>query len=273
MAGTPSGSRVWRWGIWVAGLPADPPSSDVTGLRFLQFNMCGSACNKGDVFGVVNALRDTILDFRPDIVLLNEACLGQVDRLWDQLTWYGIDTTACFGATTGRSRCPGGEGERWYGNAILTQGAGIGAPEMLALPNRPRLAEQRSILSMAADLRGVPALVSATHLAPRTKDPEYNRLQITELVRIQNERASKGAPVVFGGDFNATPDQLTEIGGPGGRFQDVDHAHNEPTFKREKIDYIFLGTERFASLSGDVTGSSFSDHRPLKGSATLKRPG
>ncbi|HEX2053524.1 MAG TPA: endonuclease/exonuclease/phosphatase family protein [Actinomycetota bacterium] len=270
MAPTPSGPKVWRWGRWVPQSTSSPPAADIAGLRFFEFNMCGSVCNKGDVGGVVDAIRDSVLSFQPDIVLLNEACLAQVDRLWEVLNGRGYSTTACFGASTGRSDCPGVEGERWFGNAVLSRGVGIGAPEMLALPNRPNLAEQRSIISMAAELRGVPALVSATHLTPRSKDETYNRLQITELARIQNERAEGGNIVVFGGDFNATPDQVREIYAPTGRFAEVDSADNEPTFKTYKIDYIFLGVPRFANLTGDATSSSWSDHRPLRGSATLK---
>lgn len=270
MAPTEAGNRVWRWGAWVPAPATEPPPPGGTGVRFLQFNMCGSACNKGDVFGVVNALRDTILDYRPDIVLLNEACLGQVDRLWDELAARGHEVTACFGASTGRSLCPGAEGERWYGNAVLSAGAGTGEPQMLPLPNRPRLAEQRSVIAMTADLRGVQAWVSATHLAPRVKDLEYNRRQVTEVARIHHDRLAAGQPVVFGGDFNATPGDLAEIRGPGRGFRDVDHAGNGPTFKRDKIDYIFLDRGHFTDPTGEVTRSSFSDHRPLKGSATLR---
>ncbi len=270
MAPIPSGTRVWRWGRWVSHPSSAPPANDVSGLRFLEFNMCGSACNKGDVIGVVNELGESIVEYRPDVVLLNEACLGQADRLWDQLNLKGYRMSACFGATTGTSRCPGADGERWYGNAVFTRGAGIGAPEMLALPNRPAAAEQRSIISMAADLQGVRALVSATHLAPRRKDQEYNRLQITEVSRIHNARAALGNVVAFGGDFNATPDQLQEIYVPGGRFQEIDHADNEATYSRRKIDFIFLNVEKFSGLAGETTTSKFSDHRHLKGQATLR---
>lgn len=270
MAPTPSGPKVWRWGRWVSEPPSSPPASNVSGVKFFEFNMCGSVCNKGDVIGVVDALRDSILSYRPDVVLLNEACLGQVDRLYDQLVLNGYQMNGSFGATTGVSACPGAEGERWFGNAVLTRGAGIGAPEMIALPNRPTLAEQRSIISMAAGLRGVRALVSATHLTPRAKDEEYNRLQITEVARIHNERAFLGNVVVLGGDFNAIPDQLHEIYPPAGRFQEIDHPENEATYSTRKIDYIFLNVEKFSGLWGDATSSRWSDHRPLKGSATLR---
>ncbi|HEX2149450.1 MAG TPA: endonuclease/exonuclease/phosphatase family protein [Actinomycetota bacterium] len=231
--------------------------------------MCGSACNKGSTGRVVTALRDSILDFAPDITLLNEACLAQVDAVWDQLDEEGFTTSACFGATAGRSLCPGPEGERWYGNAVLSRGVGIGQPEAVKLPNRPRLAEQRAIISMAADLKGVPAMVSSAHLAPREKDEVFNRRQITELARIHNDRAAAGNVVIFGGDFNATPGQVKEITGPGGRFRDVDHADLSPTFSRRKIDYVLLDSAHFFGLTASVTRSPVSDHRLLKGRARL----
>ncbi len=235
--------------------------------------MCGSACNQGDTGPVVDLLRDSILDFKPDVCLLNEACLAQVDRLWDRLDLSGFTTSGCFGATAGRSLCPGREGERWYGNAVLSRGVGIGEPEAIKLPNRPRLAEQRGAISMTCDLRGTPALVASAHLSPRSKDTEFNLRQISELARVQNERAAAGNVVIFGGDFNATPDQLGEITGADGQFIEVDRAHHTATFSRHKIDYILLDRAHFSQLSASVTGSEVSDHRLLKGRATLAVPG
>lgn len=239
-------------------------------MRLLQFNMCGSSCNKGSTGKLVTALRDWILDFQSDICLLNEACLAQVDQLWEQLDQAGYSYSGCFGATAGRSKCPGPEGERWYGNAILSRGVGIGEPEAIALPNKPHLYEQRAILSATVDLRGVPAIVSATHLTPRAKDEEFNRRQMTAVAEIQNARAGAGNVVVFGGDFNVTPDLVKEIIGPVGRFAEVDQAGLSPTLNRRKIDYIFLDNAHFSRLSGRVTNSAVSDHRLLRGWATLE---
>lgn len=251
----------------------EPPLKWSSEVKLIQFNMCGSACNKGDTGPVVDTLRNSILDFKPDVCLLNEACLAQVDRLWDRLDLSGFTTSGCFGATAGRSMCPGREGERWYGNAVLSRGVGIGEPEAIQLPNRPRLAEQRGAISMTCDLRGTPALVASAHLAPRSKDEEFHLRQISELAQIQNERAAAGNVVIFGGDFNATPDQLKEITAADGQFLDVDHARQAATFSKHKIDYILLDRGHFSHLSASVTRSEVSDHRLLKGRATLAAPG
>ncbi|HVL50581.1 MAG TPA: endonuclease/exonuclease/phosphatase family protein [Actinomycetota bacterium] len=270
MAPTPSSTGVWRWGRWSSEGSAPPPTFEHPEVRFLEFNMCGSACNQGNLVGVVNATRDSILSYRPDVVLLNEVCLGQADRLVELLALRGFPVSGCFGATTRVSRCTTVSGERWYGNAVLTRGAGIGTPAMIRLPNRPGLAEQRSVISMAAEIRGVRALVSATHLTPRTKDELYNRLQIAELASIQNQRALEGNVVVFGGDLNAAPSHLQELYQPAGRFREVDYPRNRATYSIHKIDFIFLNVESFFGLSGKVTRSRWSDHRPLRGAATLR---
>jgi endonuclease/exonuclease/phosphatase family metal-dependent hydrolase len=272
MAPTPNGTNIWRWGRWTTHVAQPPPDRDVTGVRFFQFNMCGSVCNEGDVQGVVNAIRDSVLSYRPDILVLNEACLAQADRLWEQLKRKNVTMTGCFGLTTGRSLCPGEDGKRWYGNAVFSMGAGIGAPELIALPNRPDRSEQRSVISMQTDLRGIKAFVSSTHLVPRGSDEEYNCKQITEVARIHNARAGSGNVVVLAGDFNATPQQVAEVILPAGHFQDVDYADNEPTFSTRKIDYVFLNVESFHGLTGDATRSNYSDHRPLRGQAILRVP-
>jgi endonuclease/exonuclease/phosphatase family metal-dependent hydrolase len=232
--------------------------------------MCGSVCNKGDVGAVVNATANTILSFRPDIVSLNEACLAQVDRLWTVLKQNNVTMAGCLVVTTGRSQCPGAEGQRWYGNALLSTGQGIGSPELIELPNRPGIAELRRVVSMHTVLRGMKLAASSTHLVPRAADEQYNRLQVTELARVHNERAAAGSAVVLGADLNATPDQITEILSPGGHFRDVDFQDYEATYSTRKIDYVLLNVERFERLSGDATSSSYSDHRPLRGWATFK---
>lgn len=233
--------------------------------------MCGSACNEGDTGRLVDVVRDAVLDFKPDACLLNEACLAQIDRLWDRLDLAGFTTSACFGATCGRSRCPGRPAERWYGNAVLSRGVGIGRPEAIELPNPPRVKEQRGAISMTAALRGVPATISSAHLVPGGRDGEFNRRQLAELARIQTDRAAAGGVVIFGGDFNTTPDQLESFAGPEGVFVDVDQTRPAPTFGRRKIDYILVDAAHFSGMSASVAKSAVSDHRLLRGRATLAR--
>lgn len=233
--------------------------------------MCGSARHRGDVGKVVDAISEMVLRHRPEVVLLNEACLGQIDRLWWELEKAGMPMSGAFAATSGKSRCRGESGSRWYGNAVLCAGCGIGAPEVTGLPNRSGASEQRAAVGMEADLGGRRVSATSVHLVPRNRDEELNRKQITELARVFNARAASGEAVILGGDFNAGPNRLDELTGRG-RFCDVDHNAKVPTHRSGKIDYILLNRERFSDLSADPVRSRVSDHDPLLGRGTLGTP-
>lgn len=237
----------------------------------LQLNMCGSARHKGDAGMLVEAIAELVLGHRPGVVLLNEACLGQIDRLWWELEHAGAAMSGAFGATSAKSNCKGRPGRRWYGNAVLCAGPGIGEPQVSALPNRSGASEERAAIGMQANLDGRHVWAHALHLVPRNREEEINRRQITELAKIFNARAASGEAVILGGDFNAPPDRLQELS-THGRFQDIDYSGNRPTYRNEKIDYIFLSRERFSDLSGRPIRSSVSDHAPLLGGATLRVP-
>lgn len=257
--------RLWRWGLW--NDPVEPggrePHAEV---RLMQFNVCGSACNEGDTGALVDGLRDLVLELSPDVVLLNEICLAQAGRLWERLQDFAV--SAAFAATAGVSRCPGVPGRRWYGNAVFSKREGIGAPEVTALSNRLRAVERRSVLTMRTPLAGLVALVSATHLMPKSR--ELNDRQLAELLAIQSGRAASGDVVVFGGDFNATPAELTKAEGKNvPQFVEIDRAQ-APTFGTRKIDYILLDRRYFRRLDATAQASPLSDHRYLFGTARLR---
>src|SRR5689334_16588256 len=54
---------------------------------YLQFNMCGNACNHGDL-AVVHNLEQTIGADHPSVVTLNEMCANQFERLDRDLPGY-----------------------------------------------------------------------------------------------------------------------------------------------------------------------------------------
>lgn len=269
MAPTPIGDRVWRWGTWVADPPEETAIGGKAHISLLQFNVCGSHCNKGGV-EVVDAMIRSIQRRPADVVILNELCLAQADDLWTKLKSRGLAVSGCFGASTGISRCPGEPNEGWYGNAVFSAGVGIGAPELHPLPTRPEAHEQRNATSMRSSLQGRDFHLSSVHLSPRSSKDDYNRRQIAEVARLHNARVKAGEVVVLGGDFNVTADHLRSIYEPAGMFREVDYPLNSATYKNRKIDYIFLSRPHFEGLSGKVTQSKFSDHRPLLGEATLR---
>lgn len=218
----------------------------------------------------MDALRDSILTQGPHMVLLNEVCLWQADRLTVLLENAGVSMSGALGATTGRSRCSGDPGEQWFGNAVFVSGQAIGGPELIQLPNSSGAGEVRSAVSLVAGFHGVPISVSSAHLIPQSYDPAMSDRQIQALAGFHNQLAESGRAVVFGGDFNMTPEQLTGVLPPAGHFQEVDFPRNRRTYKARKIDFIFMTTERFYALSGETKRSSYSDHRQLWGEAMLR---
>lgn len=249
---------------------AAQPSSSGGQVTFLQFNICGSACNQGDVDRLVPRLRDVVLELDPDVVTLNEVCLAQADALTEQLR--GHAQSAAFAATAAVSRCPGEPGSRWYGNAILSKRPGVGAPEIAALPNRPKAVEQRSVLSMRTPLPDAVTVVSVTHLVPR-RNRKLNERQIAAVFALQSARAGAGEVVVLAGDLNATPQQVSAAADIGG-FVDIDHLKAAPTLKGRKIDYVLLDGRYFTPLAATVRKmTELSDHRCLYGRTELRAAG
>lgn len=269
MAPTWCGDNLCRWGTWLPKPSTEAPPADGPAIRVLQFNMCGSSCNGGSNGGPVDALRDSILNQRPHIVMLNEVCLAQADRLVVLLETAGLAINGALGVTTGHSNCPGEPGQRWYGNAVFTRSAGIGNPELIELPNKPRARERRSAVAMTADLNGSQVWVSCAHLIPESYSG-MNTEQMRVIASVHNRLAESGQAVVLAGDFNAKPDQIRGIAAPDGQFQEVDFAGNHRTYRAHKIDYVFMNTGRFYGFSAHTTKSSYSDHRQLWGEATLR---
>lgn len=260
------GRRLWRWGVWT-DKPVDPGGREQDAeVRLLQFNVCGSACNEGATGDLVDGLRDLIHELDADLVLLNEVCRAQVDRLWERRQDFA--GSAAFAATSGVSRCAGIPGRRWYGNAILSRSEGVGVPEVTALSNRRRAVEQRSVLTMRTRLAGTVVLVSVTHLMPRGRG-DLNDRQIAEMFAMQSARVDAGDVVVFGGDLNATPARVVAATPEAARFVDIDAAQSAPTLGSRKIDYILLDRRYLRRLDATAQASPLSDHRYLFGRARL----
>lgn len=270
MAPSARADKIWLWGAWIAAPEPEPVEEPARGLVILQFNVCGSKCNSGSVGGAIDALRDSILTSRPDLVLLNEVCLAQADRLWELLTNAGYRMSGALGITTGFSKCPGNPGECWYGNAVFSAGPGLDR-ELIALPNDPGVREARSAISMVTLVHGVVVRVSSAHLVPPGHNAGMNRRQMDVLATVHNRWAEQGSAVVFGGDFNTGPDEMAGIYRPAGQFNEVDAAHNRRTYGARKIDFIFMNSQSFYGLSAETKKSSFSDHRQLWGRGEFVR--
>jgi hypothetical protein len=99
----------------VAGL-ARPAAADAR-ARFFHFNACGNTCAHGLVGPAVQAIEDSILDFRPHAVGLNEM-VGMDEWGWEQLRlWLNARAHAK------RGRGPPNSDDRASSEAVTSQAA------------------------------------------------------------------------------------------------------------------------------------------------------
>jgi endonuclease/exonuclease/phosphatase family metal-dependent hydrolase len=296
------------------GLPRGTPVVGAT-QRFIQFNMCGSEgsadpgkrnqrCNLN---GVSDAVVRSIRDLQPTIVTLNEACRSQVEQIKTTLTTEESLSANDkgpwpmefeFAATnTKKNRCS----DRQFGNAVMVRGPLTKDPQSpYQLPNRPGEQELRNMVCVITSSQDIPIRACSTHLvnwsdskssnkdskkAPKKDCQESkrncNRAQLFEVARLANTWVAQGQAVVIGGDFNDTPDDMSNFEDEDTfgvlttflqQFSDVDDqarpTHSDGFFER-KLDYVFLSIDHFSDISGFPTESNVSDHKLLRGTATF----
>jgi endonuclease/exonuclease/phosphatase family metal-dependent hydrolase len=272
-----------RWlGVVVAALAvagavgARPAGADEVASRqtYLQFNMCGNACNHGDT-AVVRNLEQTVAADRPAAVTLNEVCENQYDRLRRDLPGYA----GRFDATG--PQC--GNGAR-YGNAVLVRGSGLDVMGSWQLPN-PAGDETRRLSCVRPHAAGGAAMiVCVTHISFVAGNIAAQIDAVAGIVRA----LPGGEPVLLGGDFNTDPGDArlnpvysTRYQSGAGAFTEADSAvsHsrtgaprrpgadgvNETTFAKTKLDYIFLAGGHWSAVRATVVdaGGGLSDHNAL----------
>jgi endonuclease/exonuclease/phosphatase family metal-dependent hydrolase len=236
---------------------------------YLQFNMCGNACNHGDL-AVARNLERTVTADRPVAVTLNEVCENQYDRLRAGLPGYAgrFDPTGPV--------C--GNGAR-YGNAVLVAGPGLEPAGSWQLPN-PAADETRRLMCVRA--RGLVVCVTHISFAAGNIAPQIDAVAATL-------RAFPGdEPIVLGGDFNTDPadERLNPMysnryDSGTGRFTEADSRTsrsrigvdgvNDTTFARHKLDYIFLADGHWSTARAAVVdaGHGLSDHGALLATTTV----
>jgi endonuclease/exonuclease/phosphatase family metal-dependent hydrolase len=275
-------------------LGAEATASADTPLRFWHFNMCGAIiaapCNGGAEQPVSNAIKTLIENYDPHAVSLNEACQSQWATTYWDLNAAGawtmhsrFVTTRYLSAPTSSStiNCNVYDGDRRFGNALFSRQTILMEPSATSLPKTQTTPETRKLWCMVVDLTR-DTVYCTVHIT--AYDPDIDA-QIARVASTVNAWVDDGIPVVLMGDFNVTPgdDRLDRIyssalgGGAFGRFEEVDEYNGsttacrcgESTLGSRKIDYIFVSARDFYSADGDATSSSYSDHDPLRGSATL----
>lgn len=262
---------VWTASLVAAsGLVITPRPAEAAGrLRVMSYNFCGAICNKGVVAkpgasnDVVEDIRHRVAAFRPHLLMLQEACEGQVDRLKSLLQGSAWPMGGVFRAQRSDGRCQGGS--RGFGDAVLTAGH-VGSREVLDLPDRGK--ENRAILCLNTHAQG-PVLACALHLVTGKGAPGQDELsqQLRAAARMLNGRAASRA-VITGGDFNVSPGRMGDLldSGRGGRFFDIDPE--KAGTRGNKIDDVLFSRRHFSGPSGGPVRSRYSDHKVLLGSAT-----
>uniref|UniRef100_A0AAU2VKS9 Endonuclease/exonuclease/phosphatase family protein n=1 Tax=Streptomyces sp. NBC_00008 TaxID=2903610 RepID=A0AAU2VKS9_9ACTN len=243
-------------GAYVAEpLPADAPEKAVPN-RVMTWNICNPCKGSGQ-----NAGRAAeIATYAPQVIGLQEACVGDVERIRDHLRYlYGLVYHVEYGSVLRSwSRCggvpwrPGGFGQAILSAAPMTDRVTVEYPEGGS--------EDRGYMAVTTLVDGRPVRVFNTHLAERRQE-SFRAKQTAVLAKA----VARHDRTIVLGDFNAVPD-TAELAGMWGLATDADRACGpsaagtcEPTTDwRSKFDYIFL--RGFAPLDQDVRLTPYSDH-------------
>ncbi|PZT71763.1 endonuclease/exonuclease/phosphatase family protein [Streptomyces sp. AC1-42W] len=236
-------------------LPAGAPD-EVVPNRVMTWNIC-NPCRGGGQNGGRAA---EIATYAPQVIGLQEACVGDVERIRDYLRYrYGLAYHVEYGSVLPSwSRCggvpwaPGG-----YGQAILSA-APMTDPVKVEYPDGG--SEDRGYLAVTTLVDGLSVRVFNTHLAERRQQS----VRVEQTAVLAEAIAPYDRTIVLG-DFNAVPPapeltvmwDLAEDADPGCGPSGTGMC--EPTTDwRSKFDYIFL--RGFASQEQRVHLTPWSDH-------------
>ncbi|MBW5252696.1 endonuclease/exonuclease/phosphatase family protein [Streptomyces sp. P01-B04] len=243
-------------GVHVAKpLPAGA-AKDVVPNRVMTWNICNPC--KGSDQNVGRAAE--IATYAPQVIGLQEACVGDVERIRDHLRYqYGLVYHVEYGSVLQSwSRCggvpwsPGGFGQAILSAAPMTDHVNVEYPDGGS--------EDRGYMAVTTLVDGRPVRVFNTHLAQRSQAS----VRAKQTGVLAKAIARHDRTIVLG-DFNAVPD-TAELSGMWGLAEDADSECGpsaagmcEPTTDwRSKFDYIFL--RGFVPLEQDVHLTPYSDH-------------
>ncbi|MFF1922059.1 endonuclease/exonuclease/phosphatase family protein [Streptomyces sp. NPDC058221] len=236
-------------------LPAGAPK-EIVPNRVMTWNICNPCKGSGQ-----NAARAAeIATYAPQVIGLQEACVGDVERIRDHLQYqYGLVYHVEYGSVLQSwSRCggvpwsPGGFGQAILSATPMTDQVNVEYPDGGS--------EDRGYMAVTTLVDGRPVRVFNTHLAERRQ--ESVRVKQTAVLA---EAVARLDRTIVLGDFNAVPD-AAELTGMWGLFADADPGCGpaaagtcEPTTDwRSTFDYIFL--RGFAPTGHGVHLTPYSDH-------------
>jgi endonuclease/exonuclease/phosphatase family metal-dependent hydrolase len=263
-----------------AAAPAGKPVS------LISYNVCGawtcqSSAADEDVW-VDQALQKVPDLGATDVILLQELCAGQYEKLMERL---GAGYSGHFAAQKSHSGCdkwstaapPTTDSTRIGQAVILQTGAGVvGSSVRVAGDQGTRLA-----VCAKGPVVGRHTLACSVHLSVDTAQGDMREL----LDHI--EANAGGASVILGGDFNVQPDKLGAAVAAGrpvtGPLVEADAGKNTATAGwssasstyTAKLDYAFFSSEDFGSPSASVIDAGLAetkDHALLKATAVTQAP-
>ncbi|HEY0659721.1 MAG TPA: endonuclease/exonuclease/phosphatase family protein, partial [Lysobacter sp.] len=263
-------------------------------VRFTNYNICGNVCG-GTAFDNQRRIDMVVNETAPEIwgadqLFLTEVCKYQYDAIDARLKPRGF--TGNFAATLSGSAslCKGTD----YGIAVFVKGIVLDSTVL----DLKQGTESEGIKApcLKHQLQGRPTWACSAHLYWAS-----NTLRDKEALALAAQAKTwedAGTPVVLGGDFNATPAEMSYFYSPTtagyGRFTEVDetdvdyftqacldsgvtHCRSGETSKQGhegkpgfyKIDYI-LTTAHFTNHKGDVLplDTKVSDHQMQRGAAS-----
>ncbi|GAA1184160.1 hypothetical protein GCM10009654_47050 [Streptomyces hebeiensis] len=284
-----------------------PEAEASTDLRFWHFNMCGNVCwqpdaphnylpgtdSRGEVTVRAAQIVESVGNYSPDIVTLNEACYSQYRGIRAALVAQGYHATYASSGTGGQCDDYDASEGNGFGMALFSKQP-IAAPR--ETHNLGTAANPNLLLCADTALGSRPVKACSVHLTAASA--EQRAFQATNLAALASGwHATK--PVVLMGDFNAEPldpvmAKFYSHSGGEGIFHEADESDadysaswpagavrgrsGEITFSSEatspptlkKIDYIFLSGADFRAVEGDsLYGGErrISDHRVYRGGA------
>lgn len=246
-------------------LPADAPK-EVVPNRVMTWNICNPCKGSGQNIGRASE----IATYAPQVIGLQEACVGDVERIRDHLRYlYGLVYHVEYGSVLRNwSRCgglpwsAGGFGQAILSAAPMTDAVNVEYPDGGS--------EDRGYLAVTTLVDGRPARVFNTHLAQRRQE-SVRAKQTGELAKA----VARYDRTIVLGDFNAVPDAV-ELDPMWDQFTDADPGCGpsgtgtcEPTTDwRSTFDYVFL--RGFSATGHGAHPTPYSDHDLVR--ADLGRP-
>jgi endonuclease/exonuclease/phosphatase family metal-dependent hydrolase len=213
----------------------------------------------------------------PDVVLLQEVDQNRLrSRFVDEAAYLAtlLGMEHVFASNVERDGLRAGDPVSDYGTAVLTR-LRIESWTHTLLPNRPGR-QQRGLQHLELRLGGRPISIYNTHLDHTTPSLRQDQMRLArDIIGVD------GDPVIFGGDFNATPGSAalrlaldpghTDLLDPWPLVGDGDGLTVPNYVPRRRVDYL-LADDDWRPTVMATWQSAVSDHRGVVGRFLLRSP-